>query len=84
MTASEPVVEQTAEVRTWADGFGVWHAEVRTVPGRVSVARAFHLARGAIKGELAERGEDPRHLLRLRQVGQHEWAGVSLVEFVEV
>lgn len=57
-------------VRTWADGFGRWYAEVPDTP------HAAHVARAAIKAELSARdelGSAPLYLERAPEYGPNVW-----------
>ena len=55
-----------ASSRTYADGYGIWHAEIR---GATDAAHACRLARVAIRRELARRvGIDPEYRVGVQLV----------------
>jgi hypothetical protein len=70
-------------VRTWADGFGTWHAVVERAGGfpDSEMTRVRNRARRAIRRELAAR-QAPGTLAPVR-VKRVDRLGISSVEFVE-
>ena len=72
-----------ADIHTWADGYGVWHARVL---GARSERHALRLALGAITAELAYREPrtfDPNTVAVARDPG-YDSAGSAAIAFVEV